>query len=384
MSQESTWFREPISVLLVSATLNEGGGQRFTSTVVEHFDRTLVLPTLCLQKGDIGFHLPADVPVRVLGYQRPWHLPLAVRRLRTLIEELRPDVVLSNLSATGLLTGLALRRSRHQPAWVARIGGSPKHHDNGLRKAVARVVYPRADRFVTIAKNMVAGLNEVYPFTEGRTSVIYNPTDFERIEREASLAPQFVHGTREPLLIAVGRLFRQKRHDVLIRAFSKVLASQPVSLWICGEGPWRKRLIGLIRSLGLQQHVRLLGFCPNPYALMRQATLFLMSSDWEGLGNAIIEAQGLGLPAISTRCPYGPDEVIDDGRTGILVPMGDAHSLADAIRELLRDVPRCEQMGRDARLHVRERFAVGPLTREWEDLLTRASCAPGVDRTATA
>jgi glycosyltransferase involved in cell wall biosynthesis len=373
LTQKERRSQGPISVLLVSATLNGGGGERFASTLLGQLDRALISPTLCLQRDDVGFYLPEDVTVQVLGYERPWHLPRAVRRLRTLMEELRPDVVLSNLSATGLLTGLALRRCRHQPAWVARIGASPRDHDNGLRKAVARLVYPRADRFVVIARGMAAGLSATYPFAAGRISVIYNPTDFERIDREASLAPEFAHDARDPLLIAVARLFRQKRQDVMIRAFGRVLEAQPATLWICGEGPWRERLLGLIRSLGVERHVRLLGFCRNPYALMRQATLFLMSSDWEGLSNALIEAQGLGLPAISTRCPYGPDEIIDDGRTGILVPVGDSQSFADAIRELLRDVPRREPMGRDARSHARSRFAAGPLTREWEDLLLRAA-----------
>ena len=102
---------------------------------------------------------------------------------------------------------------------------------------------------------------------------------------------------------------------------------------------------------------------------MVQADLFLMSSDHEGLPNALIEAQGLGIPAVSTRCPHGPGEIIVDGVTGLLAPVGDATSLAAAVVDLLSDPDRLQQMGERSRAEARDRFAAPRVARMWEELL---------------
>lgn len=361
--------RPPLSLLVLSTTLNEGGAQRFTSTLLRHLDRRIAGPRLCVLRPDIGYPLPDDVPLHAFAYYRYRDLPRTIRRLRALIEEVRPDVLLSNVNATNLAAGMALRRCRHQPAWIARIAVSPADDDDVVRRFLARRTYPRVDRFVANSAGLVEGMAAVYPFSRDRIRVIPNPTDFDLIDRQAQSTPEFVHTADGPLLIAVGRLYRQKRCELMIDAFARVAAQRPGSLWICGEGPCRPGLEERIRRLGLGDRVRLLGFCKNPYALLKQATLFLMSSDWEGLPNGLIEAQGLGLPAIATRCPYGPEEIIEDGQTGLLVPVGNVEAFADALRTLLDDADLRARMSQRARESTRRRFAAAPLTRAWERLL---------------
>jgi glycosyltransferase involved in cell wall biosynthesis len=126
-----------------------------------------------------------------------------------------------------------------------------------------------------------------------------------------------------------------------------------------------------VLRLGLQDHVELLGFCDNPYALLRQADLFLMSSDHEGLPNALIEAQGMGLPAVSTDCPHGPREIIRDQQTGLLVPTGNASAMADAILTVTNSPQRQSQMGAAAKQATRERFSADALTEQWQQCLAR-------------
>jgi glycosyltransferase involved in cell wall biosynthesis len=167
------------------------------------------------------------------------------------------------------------------------------------------------------------------------------------------------------VIISVGRLFRQKRFDLLLEAFALLTPSYEVELWICGEGPERKSLERLIRRSNLESSAHLLGFCPNPYALMRQASVFALSSDYEGLPNALIEAQGLGLPAVSTDCPFGPDEIIEHGVTGFLTEPGDHQALADALARVLNDEHACKTMARQARDRTRSRFGLPLLTGEW-------------------
>lgn len=360
----------PTSILLVNTTLSIGGAQRFASTLLQHLDRARVRPALCLLRGDVGFPLPGDVTPHQLGYRQLWHLPRTVDRLRRLIDETRPDVLLSVLLAANLVSGLALRLCEHRPAWVARNASNPAR-DDGWRALFARWIYRRADRVVVNSRRLVETMVRCYPSTEGRIDVLANPTDFAAIDRVADEPPEHVKPAGVPLLIAVGRLGREKRLDLLIDAFRRVRERYPALLWICGEGPCRGAILRQIDRLGLADSVRLLGFCSNPYALMRQADIFVLSSDYEGLPNALIEAQGLGLPAVSTQCPHGPDEIIAGGRSGLLTPVGDAGALAAAISEILSDPTRRRRMAAAARELSRERFAATPLTRAWEALLLR-------------
>jgi glycosyltransferase involved in cell wall biosynthesis len=372
----------PVNLLVISTTLNTGGAQRFASTLLSHLDRSRIQPSLCLLRDDIGYPIPDDVAVTALAYRRPWHFLGTVRRLREHIETTRPDVILSNIAATNLVAGLALMRCRHRPRWIARIGNSPSRHDGLIRSLIARRVYPVADRLVVNSIGLVDDLMEQYSVELGRIDVLGNPTDFAAIDTLAAEASVSIWNRREPLLIAVGRLCEQKRYDVMLRALARVVEQVPAHLWICGDGPERERLRNLAGELGLAEQVTFLGFVKNPYALMRQATLFVMSSDHEGLPNSLIEAQGLGLPAVSTQCPHGPDEIIEHGETGLLTPVADPETLAEAILQLLQNESRRVSMGTAAAEVARARFDAATIAGRWSDLIestlsVQAACLEG-------
>ncbi|MEX2288080.1 MAG: glycosyltransferase, partial [Planctomycetaceae bacterium] len=365
------------SVLIVSTTLNTGGAQRFVSTLLAHLDRSAVRPSLCLLRRDVGFPLADDVPLHVLDWQSPWGFPRMVRKLSRLIDEVKPDVLLSNITAANLVCGLALDRCSYQPRWIARIGNSPLRYGNPLRRLIAKRTYGRVAQFVVNSAGLTEDVVRLFPPSRGRIRVIANPTDFQAIDALADQPAEYQHSGNVPLLVAVGRLFEQKRYDVMLNAFAVARRNRPADLWICGEGPRRRSLERQIRRLGLGDSVRLLGYCSNPFALLRQATLFVMSSDFEGLPNSLIEAQGLGLPAVSTRCPWGPDEIIVDGVTGRLTNVDNAQALASAISELLDDPPRRQEMSLAAKQRARSLYDVARLTRTWEELITDV---PGRER----
>jgi len=359
----------PLSLLVVSTILARGGAERFVATLLRHLDRERVRPELCLLREEVGYPLPEDVEVTRLGYRSALDLPRTIRRLRRLIEAREPAVVLGNITATNLACGMALAGIGHAPRWIARIGSSPRHLDGPVRAFLARRVLPAADLFVVNSSGLVAGLEAFYPFTAGRIRVLANPTDFERIDRLALEPPVRERTGGGPVVLAVGRLFPEKRHDLMLEAVARVRRELPLELWICGEGPGRRGLEREIIRRGLSGVVHLLGFCENPFALMRQADVFLMSSDHEGLPNALIEAQGLGLPAVSTRCPYGPQDIVEHERTGLLVPVGDVEALAAALLELLRDAGRRGELARAARVSIRARFSAPELARAWQQLI---------------
>jgi glycosyltransferase involved in cell wall biosynthesis len=123
-----------------------------------------------------------------------------------------------------------------------------------------------------------------------------------------------------------------------LRAFARVRQSRPARLMILGEGEDRVSLEGLVRHLDCRDDIALPGFIPNPYPYMAAASVFVLSSAWEGFGNVLIEAMALGIPVVSTDCPSGPAEILGRGRYGTLVPVGDVDALTCAIAATL-DAP---------------------------------------------
>jgi glycosyltransferase involved in cell wall biosynthesis len=142
-----------------------------------------------------------------------------------------------------------------------------------------------------------------------------------------------------PVVLGVGRLSKQKDFATLIRAFDRVRRARGARLMILGEGPERAGLQALADELALSQDVALPGFASNPFAYMARAGVFVLSSAWEGMPGALIQAAACGAPVVATDCESGPREVLQDGRYGRLVPVGNPAALADAILSTL-DQPR--------------------------------------------
>ncbi len=367
----------PVRLLVVTHSLSVGGAERFASNLVTALDRERFAPSLCLVTNRESYSRPDDVPVASLGYRGLWDLPRTLLALRRRIAAERPDVVLSNVVSTNCLTGGALRGLRDRPPWVARIGMAPGIGEPWHQQIWSRAVYPLARACVVNAERMREPFERFYPGTAGRCVSIPNPTDFTAIDEAASATP--VREQSDALvLLFIGRLKPQKRTDVLLDALARVRQKLDARLWLCGDGPLRGDVERRISELGLDGAVDLLGFHDNPFALMRRADLFVLTSDFEGLPNALIEAQGLGLPAVATRCPFGPDEIIEDGVTGRLVELGDAEGTAQAILEILGDSGLRQRMAQAARERARRRYDLPRVMPRWERLLAEtAGTEPG-------
>ena len=211
--------------------------------------------------------------------------------------------------------------------WIACGGIRPR-----IRR-LARWLYPRAEAIVGVSDGVARDVERCFALPAGRVRTIYNPiVDATLAERAAAVCPHpwFTAGD-VPVLVTVGRLHPQKDHAGLLEAVRRVREKRPVRLVIFGEGPERDRLEALRRQLGLEQAVDLPGVTDNPYAAMSRAALFVLSSRFEGLPTVLVEALACGCPAVATDCPDGPAEILDRGRYGQLVPVGDAVGLAEAI-----------------------------------------------------
>jgi glycosyltransferase involved in cell wall biosynthesis len=154
--------------------------------------------------------------------------------------------------------------------------------------------------------------------------------------------PWFAAGA-PPVILSVGRLSPEKEFGTVIRAIAQLAPQRPVRLMILGEGQERPALEALIDELGVRDRVLLPGFDSNPYAYMSRAAVLVLSSRWEGSPNVLVEAMACGTPVVATNCRSGPAELLEDGRLGPLVPVGDHSAMAAAIERMLdAPVPRDE------------------------------------------
>jgi glycosyltransferase involved in cell wall biosynthesis len=207
---------------------------------------------------------------------------------------------------------------------------------------LARWFYPWADEIIAVSEGVADDLAAAARLRRDRIEVIYNPVVLPDLHEKARAPlehPWFKAG-EPPVVVAVGRLTAQKAFDVLIPSFAQVRARRTARLLILGEGEDRLALEEMVNRLGLGGDVSLLGFVPNPYPFMARASVFVLSSRWEGLPTVLVEAMALGVPVVSTDCPSGPREILLGGRHGRLVPVGDIDALANAIHAaLIGEVP---------------------------------------------
>jgi glycosyltransferase involved in cell wall biosynthesis len=172
-----------------------------------------------------------------------------------------------------------------------------------------------------------------------RIATVYNPIVSPKLVdlADAPLDHPWLAPGAPPVVLGVGRLARQKDFATLIRAFKAVRSLRPARLIILGEGQERAKLEALITAERLAGDVSLQGFEPNPFRYMRRAAVLALSSVHEGLPGVLIQAMACGTPVVSTDCPSGPAEILEDGRWGRLVPVGDADAMAAGIAAALDD-----------------------------------------------
>lgn len=202
---------------------------------------------------------------------------------------------------------------------------------------LAKLFYPLADGIVAVSRGVAEDLANVTGLPVSRIETIYNPVitaQMSQKSKESLDHPWFQTG-EPPVVLAVGRLEPQKDFSSAIRAFALVREKQVARLMILGSGSEREKLQTLVRELDLENDVAILKFAQNPYNYIAGAAVYLLSSAWEGFGNVIVEALNLGTPVVSTNCPHGPAEILDNGKYGELVPVGDTKAMAEAILRVL-------------------------------------------------
>ncbi len=209
-----------------------------------------------------------------------------------------------------------------------------------------RKTYPQADLVVAVSRGVADDVSSCTGLSRERIATIYNPMLTEYINAQSILPVSHPWFKQEsiPIILGVGRLVPAKDFPTLLKAFAHIRATRSARLVILGEGRERQTLENLATELGIASDFSIPGFETNPYAYMAQASVFVLSSILEGLPNALIEALACGCPVVSTNCRSGPQEILDNGAFGPLVPVGDDKALAKAIIQTLESPPNVDRL----------------------------------------
>jgi glycosyltransferase involved in cell wall biosynthesis len=299
-------------------------------------DMVLVQPT-----GDYIGEVPQSVRVVDLKAMRVSRsVPALVRYLRREM----PSFLLSTLNTANLaavvakrISGTTTRTVLRQSTVFFRNRRSPFSVNRTLLWSLVRYTYPSADAVIAVSQGVAEDLARIPRLPADRIHVVPNPVvtdELLTIARMTTAHPWLAPGA-PPVVLGAGRLTEQKDFATLVHAFARVRRHVHARLLILGEGEERSTLQELIRRLGIEDCVQLAGFVSNPFAFMSRAAVFVLSSAWEGLPSALIQAMACGAPVVASDCKSGPREILGDGRYGQLVPVGDAGALATAILSVL-------------------------------------------------
>lgn len=291
-----------------------------------------------------GPYLPevsAQVRVIDLGCTKVmFSLPKLIRHLRVA----RPDVLVSALETSNVVAVLAKRLSGSEsrtvisqrtmavslrPDWKSAAASVYRL----LAMILVRLTYRWADHVIAVSKGVAGDVKRFARVPDHKLTTIFNPLDLAVIEQLSMRADDACINSMPSglYILGVGRLGKEKDFATLIRAFSKIASKTKASLVILGEGKERPALSQLVAGLDLQDRVALPGFVQNPFPWIARASAFVLSSLFEGCPNVLMQALACGTPVISTNCPGGSAEILEGGKWGRLVPVGDPTAMGEAI-----------------------------------------------------
>jgi glycosyltransferase involved in cell wall biosynthesis len=368
-----------MKLMLLVSSMGQGGAERVASTLVNAWrqrgDNVTLVATFSGHR-ECAYELSEGVRFLHLSclVERTGRGPAALLErygtLRTLIRAEAPDVVVSfltNVNIAAIVASFGLRI----PV-IACEHNNPATDGRAMHwRLLARLIYPHASAVTLLTDSAAHSFATTLP-RKTRLTVMPNP-----IPELPPGISRTTHASGRKRLLAAGRLCPQKQFDVLIESFAASAGQfHDWDLWIWGEGPDRASLEAAVAERGLQDRVKLPGRTNALWMEMQEADAFALSSRFEGLPMAMMEAMALGLPVVAFDCPSGPRELLRDGRDGLLVPFGDASAFAAALRSLMSDRALRQALGLAGAASVKERYSLRSALLRWDALFAQVIAGP--------
>lgn len=383
-------------ILLLLSSLNGGGAERTAVHLLNHLDPMRFDVHMGLLRA-AGQWLPFADQSRIMaapdggkrfsydGTNASFYNPATLiagasygpHAFRNMVQDFKPDVVMSFLKGTCLITWASLWHfGENRPRWIVREGNNTmavirEETSNVLvrkvTEALTRGAYRAADVVLANSTDMAIGIQQDLGLDPARMRTINNPIDLAGIAQSVKQVPKRL--PKRPFLLTVGRMEYQKAQDVLLKAYAASKAKGNTDLVILGVGSLENDLRALAAQLGIADKVHFFGFTENPHAWMARAQLFLLPSRWEGFPTAAAEALACGAPSILSDCRFGPRDIIEHGKSGWSVPVGDVSALAQAIDHLMADLALRKKLSEGAKEQA-QNFALEKMLDRYAALFT--------------
>lgn len=350
-----------------------GGAEQVTLNIVNGlfqrgYDVELVLSH---PHGKLRSEIDSGVPVVALGESR---VPIAgivahIPRLVAYLDENQPDALISQVTHANVVCLMAGRLASAETRIVPTEHNAfdvepPESIKSQILRRLAVRVLPTADELIAVSQGVADSLVTKTGLQTDDVHVLHNPIDIEGVRERATnpVDHRWIEDDELDVVLFVGRLHPQKDLETWLRAFARVHQSNPdTRAVIAGQGPLQEDLTDTATKLGIEDVVSIPGYVDNPYRFMHQASVFLLSSRFEGLPTVLIEAMACGCPIVSTDCPSGPAEILDNGEYGRLTPVGNVDAIATAVEQTLEDPVESSILSQQA-----DDFAPGVVLDEYE------------------
>lgn len=333
-------------ILFAIPSLGSGGAERVICTLANAMaDRGYDVGILLVGNSRVHYYLSQNVQQLSLECEARYGKSNAIARCVNRVKDIRralvkskPDVVISFMSENNVDVCFAAWGLK-VPVIVSERNDPSIDPASRVKQMMRRLAYCRANGFVFQTPDAQAYFNRRI---RKASCIIFNPITAQ--------LPAAYEGAREKRIVSVGRLHKQKNFPLLIDAFEDFVGEHSdYVLEIYGEGALEEQLHQLVRSKGLEGKVVFKGFCKDVHEQIRSAAFFVMTSDFEGMPNALVEAMALGMPCISTDCRCGgPRLLIQNGENGLLIPTGQKDALLQAMKKLAIDSQYAQVLGKNA------------------------------------
>jgi len=366
MTKESTEVctsKRRKKIIIVTSSITSGGAQRVIVQLANYFSKqNYECQIIAIYKNVVFYDIDDGVKLTQIDLKTKKSVLDKVIRyteLRRIVKKEKPDVILTLPEEIGVYVILALL-GLDIPVFVSERNNPWVMPYKKTTRILRTLMYP-------FAKGIIFQTEMAKSFFSKKIQkkgvVIQNPVHVSRI-------PYRYEGKREKKVVAAGRLQSQKNFSNLINAFDEFSKeNDEYKLVIYGEGNLRAKLEKKISDLKLNEKVYLPGRNNNLFEEINSAAMFVLSSDYEGMPNVLIEAMAMGMPVISTDCPSGgPAELIKNGENGILVPVGDTPALTSAMCKIAGSKELAEKLGKNA-VQIRKKLDINIVAEKWKKYL---------------